>query len=1015
MSTNQLFSKIFKKSIFELFPNLKDLAFSEGQVRVYPPNTVIAAKGSIPTELIIPLDNELKMENERSVTFLKIGRSLSLNNLLFQTPVEFEFSTVEKTRVFSLPAEVLNKYLDQNPVHKKYLHNITSCAGCRSLRKYLEDKNISKDNVIKLVSQARDEDSLSIQQSLDGKLILVSAGEINFNIDDPSYMMNDRLATGTFFGNSFLNPSFRRPYSIKSMGGKFKTISIESFKEVLGKTFDYDSLISEPFLKLTIVKLVFDFTSYETNTELPGSKVEHQEISDYFESNFPLHKAITVKNDFESIHASIYHALIYFGREVTMDSIKASVVFSGHRLSSSAIANIFFEHEVETLNVKFQPEHLHEFNSPFLFFVGNKFVFCFGKFKHGFLVLDPVYGFRILTEADFANLSWSGDIILVRSNVFHYFKTGSNPKGNESEQEISQHKVKGVMKIITSMVTEDKKFLYKVIACSLLIFGIDILVPKVSELLLDEVLKTNDNITLVSLVILMSFLYLCSVALTYFRTFFINSWGLKFSDKLTSSIVSVIFSKKTFTGKKSRIGDIISRFGEIDQIRNFFGSETVTTAINLFSAITYVIILFTYSAKIALIPVGFLVLILFLQFVIKKKMRVHYHKSFDLGIKKQGFLSEVISSMATVKAFNYEKKLSQDWDETLAATSEEEKAIANLRSVSTSLTSFLNQTLYLVTMWAGVYILLDGKAEFTPGEFFAMSQYISKLLGPLNSLVGFFTQYEDVKVSINKISDLIPLETQRVISFKQSIKLNGKVKLNNIFFKYTQDGPHILRNINLTLYPNQKVAIVGPSGSGKTTIANIIAGIEKPSSGEIFYDDVDSDAISESILKSQIGYIRQQNDLLSGSLESNIAFTDSSPYLEALERASYLSGSLSFIDEFPQRFKTELAEGGIGLSGGQKQRIAIARSIYMDPKILIFDEATSALDSESESFLLSKIDELCKDKTTVIIAHRLSTIRRADVIICVDQGEIVQVGNHSELISVQGLYRDLFLDQSGGD
>ena len=318
-------------------------------------------------------------------------------------------------------------------------------------------------------------------------------------------------------------------------------------------------------------------------------------------------------------------------------------------------------------------------------------------------------------------------------------------------------------------------------------------------------------------------------------------------------------------------------------------------------------------------------------------------------------------------------------------------------------------------MWLGVYTLLDGKADFSPGEIFAMSQYLQKVLNPLNSMVGFFTQYEDVKISIGKISDLIPITPQTETNFRQAIRLNGKIKLNNVFFRYSEDGANILRNINLTLYPNQKVAIVGPSGSGKTTLANIIAGIEKPSSGQILFDDVEADSLSESSLKSQIGYIRQQNDLLSGSLEANIAFTDSSPQSEYLDRAAYLSGSMLFIDEFPQRFKTELAEGGTGLSGGQKQRIAIARSIYNDPKILIFDEATSALDSESESFLLGKLDELCKNKTTVIIAHRLSTIRRADTIVCVDNGEIVQVGSHQELIGVQGLYRDLFLEQAGGE
>jgi subfamily B ATP-binding cassette protein HlyB/CyaB len=1015
MSFNQIYSKIFKKSIFELFPKLKDLAFTEGKIKVFPANSVVVAKGTVPSELIIPLDVELKMENEKAVTFLQVGRSLALNDLLYQTPTKFDFIAVEKTRVFSLPIESLNKFLDENPSSKKYLYNITSCPACRSFKKFLEDKGVHQDHIITLVSLVKDDDSDFTGDKIGDNFILLSSGEISFSLNNPSYIMNDRLTTGAFFGNSFLNTSTKRPFSILSSTGKIKTLSINRFKEVLGKSFDYDALIKEPFLKLEIAKLCFDYTEFETNSSLPGLEITQESILRRLDCDFPFHKMLKAENDFQSIYCSIYHALLYFKREVTLDTIKAGVVFSGHHMSSSNISSLLYEYGVETINISFKPENLDEFNSPFLFFSGNKLSFCFGSFNDGFLVLDSTSTFRVLTKKDFSNLNWTGDLILLRSNLFHEFRSDSTDRDKQTDKEATEHKIKGIIKIISSMVVSDKPFITKVVATSLLIFGIDVLVPKISEYLLDEVLKTNDNVTLYGLVVLMIMLYVCSVAFTYFRTFFINSWGLKFNDKFTSSIVSVIFSKKTFTGKKIRIGDVVKRFGEIDQVRTFFGSETITTVINIFSVLAYVIILFTYSFKIALIPIAFLFVILCVQFFLKKKMRLIYHKAFELGSKKQSFLGEVISSMATVKAFNYEKKLSTDWDETLVATTEQERSLSSLGSISSSITSFLNQLLYLVAMWFGVYLLLDGKADFSVGEIFSMSQYLQKVVGPLNGLVGFFTDYEDVKVAINKISDLIPLNDTTETSFKQAIFLNGKVKLNNVSFKYNQDGPNILRNINLTLYPNQKVAIVGPSGCGKTTLANIIAGIEKPSTGQILFDDVEADSISERSLKSQIGYIRQQNDLLSGSLESNIAFTDSSPQLDALERSAYLSGSSNFIDEFPQKYKTELAEGGIGLSGGQKQRIAIARSIYTNPKILIFDEATSALDSESESFLLAKLEELCRDKTTVIIAHRLSTIRRADVIVCVENGEIVQTGNHSELISVQGLYRELFLEQSGGD
>jgi ABC-type bacteriocin/lantibiotic exporter with double-glycine peptidase domain len=1011
MAFNQIYSKIFKRSIFELLPELKDVAFTEGQIKSVPADTIILAKGAVPSELIIPLDAEFKMENDQSVTFLKIGRSMALNNLLFQSPVEFEFRTTDKTRVFTLPHESLSRFLDKNPFYKKYLYNITSCPATRSFKKYLEGMNVPLDKIMRIISSIKDDSFSLLEQTLGTRIILISSGEVTFHLNDPNYVMVDRLGVGSFFGNSFVNSRSSIPYILLNATGSLKSISIEYLLEVLGKKIDLDSLVEEPYLKLNFAKVYFDFTNFETRTKLNCHSVETATVAELLGGNFPLHKMKIVGDDFQGISASIFHALLYLKRDISLDSIKASVVFDVLRMSASTIGAIFFEHGVETVSVKFTADALDEFDSPFVFFHGNNLIFCFGKFNGGFLVLDPLSGFKMLKSSDFNSLEWTGEIILLRLNIFHDFKAIETINLQGSKTEIDKAKIKNVTNIITKIVLSDRMFLLKVFFTSLLIFGIDILVPKVSEYLLDEVLKTADMRTLGSLVLLMVMLYAASVILNYFRTFFINSWGLKFNDKFTTSLVGVIFSKKTFSGKKLKIGEVFKRFSEIDEVRNFFGPETITTGINFFSIIAYIIILFSYSFKIALIPIVFLLLILAFQFYIKKKMRGIHHNIFELGSKKQSFLSEIISSMATVKAFNYEKKLSTDWDENLAETSKQERSLVSLGAISLSVTTFLNELLYLVAMWLGVSLLIDGKADFSPGEIFAISQYLQKVTGPLNGLVGFFTQYEDVKVSISKMAELIPFTNNSEKKIKQSIRLTGKIRLNNVFFKYSPTENHTLRNINLTIYPNQRVGIVGPSGSGKTTLANIIAGIERPTSGQILYDGVEADSIFESSLKSQIGYIRQQNDLLSGSIESNIAFTDSSPGQASLDRAAYLSGCTMFIEDFPQKLKTELAEGGIGLSGGQKQRVAIARSLYMDPKILIFDEATSALDSESESFLLSKIEELARTKTTIIIAHRLSTVRKSDLILCIDNGEIVQAGSHAELIAVEGLYRDLFLDQ----
>jgi ATP-binding cassette subfamily B multidrug efflux pump len=314
----------------------------------------------------------------------------------------------------------------------------------------------------------------------------------------------------------------------------------------------------------------------------------------------------------------------------------------------------------------------------------------------------------------------------------------------------------------------------------------------------------------------------------------------------------------------------------------------------------------------------------------------------------------------------------------------------------------------ILILWFGGQRVLAG--EMTIGEVVAFNGYMLLLAQPAQQLTWLVNLAGEAVAGVQRTFEILDIQPQ-IKSPKQARKLktlSGNVQFNQVCFRYQGEKIHALENVNLDVQPNQVVALIGPTGSGKTSLVNLIPRFYDVSEGCVCVDGHDVRQVDLVSLRRQIGIVLQTSLLFSSTIRENIAYGRPQATQEEVEAAARAAQAHQFILELPQGYDTVVGERGVSLSGGQRQRIAIARALIMDPRILILDDSTSSVDTETERLIQKALDDLMLGRTTFVIAHRLSTVRRADLILVLDDGRIVERGTHDQLLELGGLYREIY-------
>jgi ATP-binding cassette, subfamily B, bacterial len=469
--------------------------------------------------------------------------------------------------------------------------------------------------------------------------------------------------------------------------------------------------------------------------------------------------------------------------------------------------------------------------------------------------------------------------------------------------------------------------------------------------------------------------------------------------------LSLSYFESTQTGDLSyRMTEDIDRIGEV--INKVF-HDFLPCVLQLVLVFGYMVYL-NWQLTLASLIVAPLMGVLISWF--GERMLVFSRRSQNLVSDLSSLLTEVFMGIRLVRAFAAEDYEVERFSQAAERNRQAKYEAAWLKAVQYPVVGFLEVLSVLLLLLLGGWQISTG--NLTGKEFGIYVLAAAMLIDPINHLTEDYNEFKQGQASADRIFELLAIPPSVVESpdAKPLPPVTGKVEYRDIYFYYKADQP-VLQKLNLLAFPGEAIALVGSSGSGKTTLANLLPRFYDPQAGQVLIDGIDIRTVTLPSLRRQIGIVPQETILFSGTIAQNIAFGQQHFDLAAVQSAAKVANAHSFISQFPNGYQSWVGERGVNLSGGQKQRLAIARAVLLNPRILILDEATSALDSESEALVQEALERLMKNRTVFIIAHRLATVRRADRILVIEQGRVVEAGTHGELLEKGDRYARFYAQQ----
>ncbi|NCO62644.1 MAG: ABC transporter ATP-binding protein [Flavobacteriales bacterium] len=539
-----------------------------------------------------------------------------------------------------------------------------------------------------------------------------------------------------------------------------------------------------------------------------------------------------------------------------------------------------------------------------------------------------------------------------------------------------------------------------------------LVLPWKSKALLDDVVPNKDYDQLYNLLFIVGLAILIQAVTSFLLTRILSVQAQYLISELRAQVQRKVLSLPISFFDNTKSGVLVSRImTDVEGVRNLIGTGLVQMVGGTITAVISLVLLIKISPSMTLfvlVPVAIFGVIALKAF---GYIRPIFRTRGKINAEVTGRLTETLAGVRVIKAFNAEEQENKTFEKGVDRLFQNVKKSLTATAFMTSSSTFLLGIASTGIMGIGGYKIMMG--DLTVGEFLSFTLFLGFMIAPIVQMSNIGSQLTEALAGLDRTEELMNMTAEedseaRTVTLQT---MEGTIEFKDVSFSY-EAGKEVLHHINFKAPAGSVTALVGSSGSGKSTIAGLSATFLNPKSGKVTIDGQDLTKVNLSSYRQHLGVVLQDEFLFEGTIRENILFprpNASETDLQNAVKAAYVN---EFTDRFDDGLDTLIGERGVKLSGGQRQRLAIARAILANPKIIILDEATSSLDTESEALIQKSLTELIKDRTTIVIAHRLSTIRKADQILVVEAGHIIERGTHDELIASKGRYFDLYTYQA---